>query len=86
MGCNEKKFKCKYSLQALTNLYTDRQRVAGRQNFKSVSKQLLKTDFSVPLFNERSLPPARVGTPQSRSSPVPDHLDSVSIVNLSMVI
>ena len=85
MGCKEKKFKCKYSLQALTNLYTDRQRAAERQNFKSVSKQLLSTDFSGPLFNERSLPPARVGKPQSRSSPVPDHLDSVSIVNLSMV-
>ena len=86
MGCKEKKFKCKYSLQALTNLYTDRQRVAGRQNFKSVSKQLLNMDFLGPLLNERSLPPARVGTPQSRSTPVPDHLDSVSIVNLSMVL
>ena len=85
MGCKEKKFKCKYSLQALTNLYTDRQRVAGRQNSKSVSKQLLNTDFLGPLLNERSLPPARVGTPQSRSTPVPDHLGSVSIVNLSMV-
>ena len=85
MGCKEKKFKCKYSLQALTNLYTDKQRVAGRQNIKSMSKQLLNTDFLGPLLNERSLPPARVGTNQSRSTPVPDHLDSVSIVNLSMV-